>query len=214
MDHAYERSGKRRRVRVEEERRALGGRGDLLQGFQPFPAHREFKIEKAGDVATRSRHVGDEATAERINNVHEQDWDGARFLHQRGYGRCTHADNEVGFEIDELPSECAHLGGPAGPQRNSMLRLRPSAQPSPLSPCCKAAMRACASGSVAAKPLNTAIRRTPSDSWAIARCDASSQAPTLPTRVMNPRRLILAPHWPGRRTHPTKKRRALPPSSD
>src|SRR5262245_9733368 len=113
LDHAYERSGKRRRVRVEEERRALGGRGDLLQGFQPFPAHREFKIEKAGDVATRSRHVGDEASAERINNVHEQDWDGARFLHQRGYGRCTHADNEVGFEIDQLPSECAHLSGPA-----------------------------------------------------------------------------------------------------
>src|SRR5262249_52153892 len=48
LDHAYERSGKWRRVRVEEERGALDGRGHLLQRFQPFPAHREFKIDKAG----------------------------------------------------------------------------------------------------------------------------------------------------------------------
>src|SRR5262249_56334019 len=44
LDHAYERSGKRRRVRVEEERGALDGRGHLLGRFQPFSAPREFKI--------------------------------------------------------------------------------------------------------------------------------------------------------------------------
>src|SRR5215813_10754092 len=56
LDHAYERSGKRRRVRVEEGG-ALDGRGDLLQRFQPFSAHREFEIEESGDVPARSRHV-------------------------------------------------------------------------------------------------------------------------------------------------------------
>src|SRR5215471_13166817 len=113
LDHAYEGSGKWRRVRVEEERDALDGRGDLLERFQPFSAHREFEIEESGDVAARPRHTGDEAAAERINDVHQQDWDGVRFLHERGYRRRGHADNEVGHEIDQLPSECAHLSGPA-----------------------------------------------------------------------------------------------------
>ena len=48
-----------------------------------------------------------------VDNVHEQDWDGVRFLHERGYRRRGHADNEVGHEIDQFPSECAHLSGPA-----------------------------------------------------------------------------------------------------
>src|SRR6516225_2470448 len=48
-----------------------------------------------------------------VDNVHEQDWDGVRFLHQRGYRRRCHADNEVGFKIYEFPCECAHLIGPA-----------------------------------------------------------------------------------------------------
>src|SRR6266404_3739332 len=63
LDHAYERCGKWRRVRVEEERDALDGRGDLLQRFQPFSAHREFEIEESGNVAARSRHAGDETVA-------------------------------------------------------------------------------------------------------------------------------------------------------
>jgi hypothetical protein len=87
VDRLDEGSGKWRRVRVEEERDALDGRGDLLERFQPFSAHREFEIEESGDVAARPRHTGDEAAAERINDVHEQDWDGVRFLHERGYRR-------------------------------------------------------------------------------------------------------------------------------
>src|SRR5262249_9659403 len=113
LDHAYERSSKWRRVWVEEECRALDRRGDLLERFQPFSAHREFEIEKSGHVAAGSRHTGDEAAAEWIDNVHEQDWDGVRFLHERGYRRRGHTDNQVGLEIDEVPSDCAHPSGPA-----------------------------------------------------------------------------------------------------
>src|SRR5262249_28790825 len=144
LDHAYERSSKWRRVRVEEERGALDGRGHLLQRFQPFPAHREFKIEEAGDVATRSRHIGDEAAAERIDDVHEQDWDGVRFLHERGYRRRGYADKEIGLEIDELPSECAHLSGPdSAPTKfdADVAAFRPAQLLQPVLQSCNATLR-------------------------------------------------------------------------
>src|SRR5262245_30147187 len=144
LDHAYERSGKRRRVRVEEERGALDGRGHLLQRFQPFPAHREFKIEEAGDVPARSRQIGDEAAAERIDDVYEQDWDGVRFLHERGYRRRGYADKEIGLEIDELPSECAHLSGPASAPTKfdaDVAAFRPAQLLQPLLQSCNATLR-------------------------------------------------------------------------
>jgi len=47
-----------------------------------------------------------------------------------------------------------------------------------------------------------------------ARAAIGQAAAAPPRRVMNARRLIRALRWPGRRTHPTKKRRAMPPPSD
>src|SRR5262249_1601720 len=113
LDHSYEGSGKWRRVLVEEERDALDGRGDLLERFQPFSAHREFEIEESGDVAARPRHTGDEAAAERINYVHEQDWGGVPSSHGPGPRGRGHANKGVGKEINHPPSECAHRSGPA-----------------------------------------------------------------------------------------------------
>ena len=63
LGHPNERAGIRRRVRVEDKRRTLDGGGDPPERFQPFSSHREFEIKKSGDVAARSRHVGDEAAA-------------------------------------------------------------------------------------------------------------------------------------------------------
>src|SRR5262245_36470898 len=45
-----------------------------------------------------------------------------------------------------------------------------------------------------------------------ACADGHAAAP--PSSVMNSRRFIREPRWPGRPIHPTRKRRAMPPSSD
>src|SRR5262249_61114486 len=45
LDHAYERSSKWRRVRVEEERNAHNGRGHMLKGLQDSPRQRDIQHE-------------------------------------------------------------------------------------------------------------------------------------------------------------------------
>jgi len=59
---------------------------NLLQQFQPFPAHAVFKREETSGVAPWPRQAIDEPGSDRIGNHHEHDREGAGDLQQRCYG--------------------------------------------------------------------------------------------------------------------------------
>ena len=83
------------------------------------------------------------------------------------------------------------LSALAAPQRDSIRTLRPSVQPNCCSTCRNAARRACTSGSPAAPPKSTPMRRIRSVCCARAASGHVAAAPA--TSVMNSRRLIAAP---------------------
>src|SRR5262245_19383728 len=88
LGHPDERSSKWRHILVEKQCDALHSGGNPIERFQPFSAHREFEIEKSGNVAARSRQIGDEPTAEWIDDVDEYDRNGLRFIYECSHGRC------------------------------------------------------------------------------------------------------------------------------
>ena len=69
---------------IPKDRRARHARRDLLEQFQPFPAHAVFEQGKTGGVAARPRQAVDEAGADRIGDRREHDRHGAgRLQHGR-----------------------------------------------------------------------------------------------------------------------------------
>ena len=82
------------------------------------------------------------------------------------------------------------------PQRVSMRALRPSVQPNCCSACTNAVLRACPSGSSAAKFMNTPMRRTRSACCARAargQRNEGAAAALAPISAMNSRRFIRTP---------------------
>jgi hypothetical protein len=55
---------------------------DRYEHFQPFSADRELIIREPGHVCARARHTVHQATAERIGDVHEHDWNSASLTPQ------------------------------------------------------------------------------------------------------------------------------------
>jgi hypothetical protein len=75
--------------RIEQGSGPRDARRNLLEQLQPLAAHRGFKIDESGDVATRSLQARDEAAADRIDKVPKNDGDDARFLKKRRSGGCA-----------------------------------------------------------------------------------------------------------------------------
>jgi len=86
-------------------------------------------------------------------------------------------------------------------QRISIRTLRPSTQPNCCNPCSNAAKRAFPSGSLAATLMSTPIRQT--FSLCCAR-EVSGQAAAPLRRLMNSRRLNVAPEAQNRASYPLK----------
>ena len=65
---------------IPKDCRSRHARRDLLEQFQPFPAHAVFELDKTGGVAARPRQAVDEAGADRIEGLREHDRHGAASL--------------------------------------------------------------------------------------------------------------------------------------
>jgi hypothetical protein len=65
---------------AEDEGRPLDTWRDLFEHLQPLCCGREFECGKTGDVATRARETRDQAAANWVGKVYEDDWDGCSFL--------------------------------------------------------------------------------------------------------------------------------------
>jgi hypothetical protein len=77
-----------RKQRHHFQKKPGNTRRNLLEQFQQLAGHRRLRNVETGDVAARPREARDEAAADRIGNVRENDGDGARLLQQRGRGGC------------------------------------------------------------------------------------------------------------------------------
>src|SRR5262245_15049875 len=67
---------------VEEKGSPVYARRDLLEQLKPFPGQAVFKLYEAGCIAAGPRQAVDEAVADRVNALSENDWHGARDLGQ------------------------------------------------------------------------------------------------------------------------------------
>src|ERR1700676_132951 len=79
--------GVRGRLRIEHHTNPRHARRNLLEQFQPLLDQRCFKIDKAGDVATRTRQAFDKTAADRIGDDYEDKRDGLGLAMQRGSHR-------------------------------------------------------------------------------------------------------------------------------
>jgi hypothetical protein len=103
---------------IAKDGHARNIRRELLEQFQPFPAHAVFEHEEAGDVAARPRQARHETSADRVDNECEHDRHGARRLQQGRHGRAsTGSQDEVRRKSGQFGCVFAKLlgigGGPA-----------------------------------------------------------------------------------------------------
>jgi hypothetical protein len=75
---------------------------NLLEQFQPFPAHAVFEQSKTGGIAARPRQALDEAGADRVDHIDEHDRDGVGRLFQRRHARAARRQNDVRRECDQF----------------------------------------------------------------------------------------------------------------
>src|SRR5262249_23857402 len=120
--------------RKEGKKGGVGGlkmsppRLDLLELLQPFPDQGEVDECEAGDVAARTRHVGDEALSDWIVEHSEDNRDAlGRLLQCRNHRRAT-ADNQVRCRTHDLHCVSLHSGEIAGgkPMLDLNVALGPS----------------------------------------------------------------------------------------
>ena len=78
------------------------GRDDLGQHPQPFAGHRRVVICEAGDIAAGARQTLDEALANRVGDIHYDDWDRAALPPQRSDTRAAPGHEHLGLERDEF----------------------------------------------------------------------------------------------------------------
>src|SRR5262245_55157483 len=69
-----------------------------LSSSNHFRRRTEFEVAEAGEVAAGPCQAFDQATAHRIDNLHEHHWNGAGGLPQRGYNRRAIADDHIRLE--------------------------------------------------------------------------------------------------------------------
>src|SRR5262249_28662397 len=92
----------RSRLRVKQGENASSPRADLLEQLQPLAPHRGFEIGESRGIAAWPRQTLDEAAADRIGNLHENDRDRAGYLLKRGEPRIALNQNDVWHQADQL----------------------------------------------------------------------------------------------------------------
>src|SRR5262245_1904588 len=101
-------------VGIGDDRQLAETGHDLAQEFQALARKLGRRKRQAGDVATRPRQTGDEASAKRVRHRREHDWDnrGRLFRCEDRRSRC---DNNIDLETDKL-------GGDLGETLEASLR--------------------------------------------------------------------------------------------
>src|SRR5262245_12932245 len=90
------------RLRMEQNEDASSPRADLLEQLQPLAPHRGFEIGESRGISAWPRQTLDEAAADRISNLHENDRDRAGFLLKRGEPGIALNQNDVRHRADQL----------------------------------------------------------------------------------------------------------------
>ena len=185
------RTGRSRRLWRDREGPPLASRParSALSSSSHFPLDAIFEQREAGGIAARPRQALDEAGADRVGDGHEYDRHGASRLLQRRNGRgCQLARMTSGASATNSAAYLRMRSASPAPQRYRSARCGHRSSPIRCSPCRNAAMRACPSGSSAAKFMSTPMRRIRSRCCARAASGHAAAAP--PSSVMNSRRLM------------------------
>jgi hypothetical protein len=96
---------------VPKDRRSRDAGRDLFEQFHPFPAHAVFEIGETGGVASRPRQALDEASADRIGDIHKHDRDGAGRLLQGPYGHAADGQDRIRRERNQFRRLSANGSG-------------------------------------------------------------------------------------------------------
>ncbi len=78
-------------------------RRDLLEQLEPFATDYKFELHESGRVAVRPRQIRDQAAADRIGDLDENNRHGAGDLLQRLHAGAANGDDHVGDERDQFP---------------------------------------------------------------------------------------------------------------
>src|SRR5690349_13795563 len=81
--------------RISKHGRPRNVRRDLLEQFYPFPAQAVLELDKAGGVTAWARQALDEPSADRVGDVDEYDWYGARRLQERSHGGRASCQDDI-----------------------------------------------------------------------------------------------------------------------
>ena len=101
---------------IEKDRHARDRRDDLGQHPQPFAGHRRVVICEAGDIAAGARQTLDEALANRVGDIYQDDRDRAVLPPQRSDTRAAPGHEHLGVELDEFRRiPFVERGGAASP---------------------------------------------------------------------------------------------------
>ena len=73
-----------------------------LEQLQHFPKHGKLHVGEAGDIATGTRQVGNEALPERIDDRRKNNRYGTSLLPQRSHRGATVSQNRIGIRLDQL----------------------------------------------------------------------------------------------------------------
>src|SRR5262249_25026992 len=146
-------------VRIEHDGYPRDCGRDLLEQLPQFGAHRGFQIREAGDVAARFGKAVHEATADRIGDLREDDWDRPGLRVERGDHRGSMADDQIELQLDELACESADSLGIARAPAVLDPDVAPAAPAELLHASVNADTRDCRAGSLSAMPMSTPMRR-------------------------------------------------------
>src|SRR5262245_7807248 len=91
-----------RQIGIAKHRRPRHIGRDLLEQLQPFRAQLVFELHEAGCVAAGPRQAVDEATTDRVGDIHEHDRHGGRRLHQLRQARSAGGEDDVRRERDQF----------------------------------------------------------------------------------------------------------------
>ena len=180
-----------RHERIAQHRHPRYARRELLEQFQPFPAHAEFVCDEAGGVPARPRQALDKPlpTGSMVGDEHNRHR--AACLLQRRHDRGGRAPRPHPARARPAPSRICERGRDRPrPSDSRCARCRRRSSRVPAAPARKPRRRR-SLGSSAAKLMSTPMRRMRSRCCARAASGHATAAP--PISVMKSRRLMCPP---------------------
>jgi len=185
------RAGRFHRTVGRQERDPGDARRNLLEQLQPLARYCSLHANETGDVAARPRQASDEAIADRISNLRENDRDGVRLLQQRPGCWRVLRKNEIRLQPDELLCKSLHqlnIGRRPAIVASDGTALRPAEFLETLAERCDPGASFPVALGIA---ISTPIRRMRSRCCARAASGHAAAAP--PRSAMNVRRFTRSP---------------------